>query len=159
LFAEWKLVSFPSVPSFYKRRRKVRKIVATANISLDGVMQGPGGVLDWSAKDAADLLDLSVPAVNSALQRARVRLRERLPSRKPAWPADTDASAAERDLLRKYVERANRRMFGLSNRSSVRTRPSACRPTSPRPKAVTRCSSYGAKKDSALSDLAASAAL
>jgi len=61
-------------------------------------------VLDWSAKDAADLLDLSVPAVNSALQRARVRLRERLPSRKPPWPANVDASAAERDLLRKYVE-------------------------------------------------------
>jgi RNA polymerase sigma-70 factor (ECF subfamily) len=61
-------------------------------------------VLDWSAKDAADLLDLSVPAVNSALQRARARLRERLPSRKPAWPASVDASAAERDLLKKYVE-------------------------------------------------------
>jgi len=27
-------------------------------------------VLDWSAKDAADLLDISVSAVNSALQRA-----------------------------------------------------------------------------------------
>ena len=27
-------------------------------------------VLDWSAKDAGDLLDLSVPAVNIALQRA-----------------------------------------------------------------------------------------
>jgi RNA polymerase sigma-70 factor (ECF subfamily) len=61
-------------------------------------------VLDWSAKDAADLLDISVPAINSALQRARVRLRERLPSRKPAWPASVDASAAELDLLKKYVE-------------------------------------------------------
>jgi RNA polymerase sigma-70 factor (ECF subfamily) len=61
-------------------------------------------VLDWSAKDAADLLDLSVPAVNSALQRARARLREHLPSHKPAWPTSADASAAERDLLKKYVE-------------------------------------------------------
>jgi len=61
-------------------------------------------VLDWSAKDAADLLEISVSAVNSALQRARVRLRERLPSRKPTWPATVDASAAERDLLKKYVE-------------------------------------------------------
>ena len=61
-------------------------------------------VLDWSAKEAADLLDISVSAVNSALQRARARLRERLPSHKPAWPASVDASAAERDLLKKYVE-------------------------------------------------------
>src|SRR5215469_13648695 len=61
-------------------------------------------ILDWSAKDAADLLDLSVSAVNSALQRARARLRERLPSHKPAWPASVDASAAERELLKKYVE-------------------------------------------------------
>src|SRR5215472_9127345 len=61
-------------------------------------------LLDWCAKDAADLLDLSVPAVNSALQRGRARLRQRLPSHKPAWPASVDASAAERDLLKKYVE-------------------------------------------------------
>jgi RNA polymerase sigma-70 factor (ECF subfamily) len=61
-------------------------------------------VLDWCAKDAADLLEMSVSAVNSAFQRARARLRERLPSHKPAWPASGDASAAERDLLRKYVE-------------------------------------------------------
>ena len=79
-------------------------------------------VLDWSAKDAADLLDISVSAVNSALQRARVRLRERLPSHKPPWPASVDGSAAERDLLKKYVERT----FGPSNRSSARTRLSAC---------------------------------
>ena len=61
-------------------------------------------VLDWSAKDAADLLEINVSAVNSALQRARARLRERLPSHKPAWPANVDASAAERDLLKKFVE-------------------------------------------------------
>jgi Sigma-70, region 4 len=61
-------------------------------------------VRDWSAMEAADLFDISVPAVNSALQRARARLRERMPSRAPAWPASVDASAAERDLLKKYVE-------------------------------------------------------
>ena len=47
--------------------------------------------------------NISVSAVNSALQRARVRLRERLPSHKPS-PASVDGSAAERDLLKKYVE-------------------------------------------------------
>ena len=61
-------------------------------------------VLDWSAREAADMLDTTVPAVNSSLQRARARLRERLPSSKPAWPAGADPSAAERDLLKKYVE-------------------------------------------------------
>jgi RNA polymerase sigma-70 factor, ECF subfamily len=61
-------------------------------------------VLDWSAKDAADLLDISVSAVNSALQRARARLRERLPSHNPPWPASVDASAAECDLLKNYVQ-------------------------------------------------------
>jgi len=60
-------------------------------------------VLDWSAKDAAVLLDISVPAVNSALQRARARLRERLPSTRPPWPASVDGSAAERDLLNRYI--------------------------------------------------------
>ena len=61
-------------------------------------------VLDWSAKDAANLLEISVAAANSALQRARARLRERLPSHKPAWPASADASEAERDLVKKLVE-------------------------------------------------------
>src|SRR5690349_8589300 len=61
-------------------------------------------VLDWSAKDAADLLEISVAAANSALQRARARLRERLPSHKPAWPGSADASEAERDLVKKFVE-------------------------------------------------------
>jgi hypothetical protein len=60
----------------------------------------------------SQLLDIRVSAVNSALRRARARLRERLPSRKPAWPASVDASAAERDLLKKYVEA--RRIGGFS---------------------------------------------
>jgi RNA polymerase sigma-70 factor (ECF subfamily) len=61
-------------------------------------------VLDWSAKDAAELLEINIAAVNSALQRARARLRERLPSKKPTWPAGMEASGAERDLMKKYVE-------------------------------------------------------
>jgi RNA polymerase sigma-70 factor (ECF subfamily) len=63
-------------------------------------------VLDWSAKQAADLLGVSVAAANSALQRARATLRAHLPSRKPEWPSGVAASAAERELLRKYVDAA-----------------------------------------------------
>ncbi len=61
-------------------------------------------VLGWSANETAELLDLSVAAANSALQRARATLRTKLPSRRPEWPAGADASAAERELLRRYVD-------------------------------------------------------
>lgn len=61
-------------------------------------------VLGWSAQETAELLDVSVAAANSALQRARVTLRSKLPSRRPEWPAGADASAAERELLRRYVD-------------------------------------------------------
>jgi RNA polymerase sigma-70 factor, ECF subfamily len=61
-------------------------------------------VLGWSAKETAELLEVSAAAANSALQRARTTLRAHLPSRRPEWPAGVDATAAERELLRKLVE-------------------------------------------------------
>lgn len=63
-------------------------------------------VLGWSAKETAELLEVSLAAVNGALQRARATLRERFPSRRPEWPAGVDASAAERHLLARYVAAA-----------------------------------------------------
>jgi RNA polymerase sigma-70 factor (TIGR02960 family) len=55
-------------------------------------------VLDWSATETAALLDVSVAAANSALQRARATLRERPPA-----PSDAP-SDDERALLERCVE-------------------------------------------------------
>ncbi|MFI5694197.1 RNA polymerase subunit sigma-70 [Kribbella sp. NPDC051586] len=59
-------------------------------------------VLGWPARETAAAVDLSVAAVNSALQRARPVLREHLPSHRSEWSAP-DASADERKLLRSYM--------------------------------------------------------
>ena len=55
-------------------------------------------VLDWSAAEAAALLDTTVAAANSALQRARATLRDQLPERPADRSASEDLSADERAL-------------------------------------------------------------
>ncbi len=61
-------------------------------------------VLDWSATEAAALLDTTVAAANSALQRARATLREQLPERPADRSASQDLSTDERALLQGFIE-------------------------------------------------------
>ncbi|WP_182886832.1 RNA polymerase subunit sigma-70 [Microbispora sp. H10885] len=63
-------------------------------------------VLGWPASKTADALELTVASVTSALQRARVTMREQLPGRRLDWrrPAAHELSDDERGVVKAYVE-------------------------------------------------------
>jgi RNA polymerase sigma-70 factor (ECF subfamily) len=60
-------------------------------------------VLGWSAKETAEMLELSIGAVTSALQRAHETMRTLVPSGRESWSPLAPPSEEERTILARYM--------------------------------------------------------
>lgn len=60
--------------------------------------------LDWSAKETADLLDMSLASVNSALHRARTTMRAELPGRDSKPTRAASPTDQERPVLQRFMD-------------------------------------------------------
>jgi RNA polymerase sigma-70 factor (ECF subfamily) len=57
----------------------------------------------WTAAEVAELLGTSVPAVNSALQRARATLRDQWPDGRLGWEPAAEPDPGQRRLLERFI--------------------------------------------------------
>jgi RNA polymerase sigma-70 factor (ECF subfamily) len=73
-------------------------------------------VVSWPAAEVAGLLEMSVTAVNSAVQRARATLRDQWPDGRLDWAPAAEPDSGQRRLLQRYIaahEQADPEAFGL----------------------------------------------
>ncbi len=61
-------------------------------------------VIGWSARETAAMLEMSVVASNSALQRARETLRAHLPERRDEWHREDRPDPREQEVLARYMD-------------------------------------------------------